>query len=288
MGAISALISFLIVSLNMFHVSGAGARAMSINFHAAEEGKVDRAKVTNEMSCPGAFPRRGMDGCCRWTSPPPACAKKKLQKKKITAAQCMAKLCGNGKHGWSLYKPDSDGPPVMNVCCNPKLSNLQEHIETNSGFSAPRKAAVARGSMDAFDPTVDDPVSSKDQSRNIALLLLFLTLGLFALKQKGIAIPFLEKKQAGPPTQEFGLPSGSKANAALVALACTSKGMATPSDKSNEVDGAELKDPVGQELPMETSFIDDDDVAHHNLVLEGAKEPLISFGADTDEPLCAL
>merc|ERR1719262_665435 len=96
----------------------------------------------------------------------------------------------------------------MNVCCNKRLASLQPHIKGDSGISPGSKSIVTRVSMDALDSTNGDPTNSKEIPRNIALLVLILTLGLVAARQM-----YCQKRQS-PASHEFGLPSGSKPNPA--------------------------------------------------------------------------
>merc|ERR1719161_101714 len=116
------------------------------------------------MTCPAGFPKRSMDGCCRWTSAPSVCSKKKLQNStgQVDTSACMETLCQRGKGSWSLYRPDPAGKVVMNVCCNKRLASLQPHIKGDSGISPGSKSIVTRVSMDALDSTNGDPTNSKE------------------------------------------------------------------------------------------------------------------------------
>jgi len=263
MGAISALLSFIIIALNALGVSAAQAQAMAVNFHERKSPE----QLTEEMTCPNGFPRKSMDGCCRWTSPPTVCSAKNRAKSNITNVACMEEICsrGKGKGTWSLHKPDPSGPGVMNVCCNTRMASLQSRVK-GTGLSEAKKTVVTRDSMDAFDPTAEDPTNSKDQAKNVALLLLFLTLGLFAMRQKVVEIPlpgYFQKKQK-PATQEFGLSSGSKPPV------CREEAPKRP-------------------LPVETPAVEQYPETGSNL--DSAKEQLISFDDEPKQefaPLCDL
>jgi len=265
-GAVSALLSFSIFALNTLSVGGvkAKAKAMMLNIEEQPQSQ-DPEKMSAEMKCPNGFPRKSMDGCCRWTTPPKVCAKEKIGN--MTTVQCMEKICSRGKGAtWALKKDSPDASGIMNVCCNQQLLfQLQDYIKPDSGFSAPSKAIVTRGSMDDLGTTTTDN-EWKEQSRNIALFLLVLTLGLFAVKMKVVDVSQLgmfQKKRAAP-AQEFGLPSGSRSHAA-------------PVYQEEPTRPVEKKTPEVEQSP-----------------LDAAKEPWVaSFSADESSkkefaPLCEL